>query len=54
MGYSAIVGIVSDLSRAPIPQGGGLVMGSIGMLSPLEGPSFTAIPGDTTAGEKGS
>jgi len=29
-------------------------MGSIGMLSPLEGPSFAAIPGDTTAGEKGS
>jgi hypothetical protein len=54
MGYSAFVGIVSDPSRAPIPQGVSLLMGSIGMLSPLEGASFAAIPGDTTAGEKGS
>jgi hypothetical protein len=54
MGHLAIVGIVSDPNSAPIPQGSGLAMGSIGMLSPLEGRSCTAIPWDTTAGEKGS
>lgn len=36
----------------PIPQKGGLAMGSMGMLSPLEGRSCTAMDMDPIAGEK--
>ena len=35
----------------PIPQKGGLAMGSMGMLSPLEGRSCTAMDMDPAAGE---